>query len=176
MWPEHEALLNVVAQKQISAPAGNRTSLLLRVLKESIIAEVKKNIYSRIVLRFRNRKLILQNIIVIRTVHQGHFRTFFVQITTRYLIKGILFRVKICSNCHFHCVFLITDHYVASRHYSTQGWHISKALLVTLCAEDRTQCNKQTRVRQQPIFNRKFIYFTLLLRPKYLRLAIRSPN
>jgi len=42
MWTEHEALLNVVAQKQISAPAGNRTSLLLRVLKESIIAEVKK--------------------------------------------------------------------------------------------------------------------------------------
>jgi len=34
MWPGHEALLNVVAQKQISAPAGNRTSLLLGVLKE----------------------------------------------------------------------------------------------------------------------------------------------
>jgi len=34
MWPGHEALLNVGAQKQISAPAGNRTSLLRRVLKE----------------------------------------------------------------------------------------------------------------------------------------------
>lgn len=34
MWPEHEAVLNVVAQRQISAPSGNRTSLLLRVLKE----------------------------------------------------------------------------------------------------------------------------------------------
>jgi hypothetical protein len=34
MWVGNEDCLNVVAQRQISAPAWNRTSLLLRVFKE----------------------------------------------------------------------------------------------------------------------------------------------
>ena len=47
MWPDHEAVLNVVAQKQISVPAGNRISLLLRVLKHQTVYHSrgkKKNI------------------------------------------------------------------------------------------------------------------------------------
>jgi hypothetical protein len=81
MWTGLEALLNGVAQKQISGTAGNRTSLLHRVLNEQPVChrrerEREKKFIPASCFAFEIGNQFLQNIIVIHTICRGDFRTF----------------------------------------------------------------------------------------------------
>jgi hypothetical protein len=79
MWPGLEALLNGVAQKQISGTAGNRTSLLQCVLKEQPVChrrEREKIFIPASCFAFEIGNQFPQNIIVIHTIRRGDFRTF----------------------------------------------------------------------------------------------------